>query len=38
MHSRNPSPNPNLAPPGYYMLFLLDSQSTSSVAKILKIQ
>lgn len=30
--------SPNLAPPGYYMLFLINSEGTPSVAKILKIQ
>src|SRR5262249_9635296 len=30
--------NANLAPPGYYMLFILDGNGVPSIAKILKIQ
>ena len=30
--------NANLAPPGYYMLFILDTQGVPSVAAILKLQ
>jgi hypothetical protein len=31
-------PNTNVAPPGYYMLFLLDGNGVPSVAKILRVQ
>ena len=30
--------NPNLCPPGHYMLFVLDKDGVPSVAKIIKIQ
>jgi hypothetical protein len=30
--------NANLAPPGYYMLFLVNSNGVPSVSKILKLQ
>src|SRR6185369_1773237 len=31
-------PNPNVAPPGHYMLFIVDTSGIPSVATILKIQ
>ena len=34
----NAPANGNLAPPGYYMLFILDDAGVPSVAKILKVQ
>jgi galactose oxidase len=30
-------PNPNLAPPGHYMLFLLNGDGIPSVAKIMQV-
>ena len=35
---RRRPPNPRFAPPGYYMLFLLDANGVPSVAKILRLQ
>jgi hypothetical protein len=32
------APQPNVAPPGYYMLFLLNDQGVPSVAKFVKLQ
>jgi len=31
-------PNPQTAPPGYYMLFVLNQSNTPSVARIVRLQ